>query len=58
MTSLDTSTSVAKHIRGMASFAGQAYGLDEREAVYDGLVSIAEEYEEGFDDSSIEDDDE
>ena len=57
MSSLSTSTRVAKHVRGMAAFAGQSHMLDEREAVYDGLVSMAEEYEEGFDDLSSEESD-
>lgn len=57
MTSLSTSAKVAKHVRGMAAFAGRSYVLDEREAVYDGLVGIAEEYEEGFDDLSSEESD-
>lgn len=49
---LATSTKVSKNVRGMASFVRQSYGVEEREAVYDGLVGIAEEYEEGMDDLS------
>lgn len=55
--SLATSTKVAKHVRDMAGFARVAYGVDEREAVYDGLSGVAEEYEEGFSDLSSEESD-
>jgi hypothetical protein len=41
----------------MASFARVAYGVDEREAVHDGLMGVAEEYEEGFSDLSSEESD-
>lgn len=55
--SLATTTRMAKHVRDMAGFARVAYGVDEREAVYDGLSGIAEEYEEGFSDLSSEESD-
>lgn len=55
--SLATSIRMAKHVRDMAGFARVAYGVDEREAVHDGLSGIAEEYEEGFSDLSSEESD-
>lgn len=57
--SLATSTRMSRYVRDMAGFSRVAYGVDEREAVHDGLSCMAEEYEEGFSDlSSDESDDE
>lgn len=53
-TSLATSTRVARHVRDLAGFVRQSYGVEEREAVFDGLISIAEEYEENGDDFGSE----
>ncbi|KAM0714004.1 hypothetical protein Q7P37_010968 [Cladosporium fusiforme] len=53
-TSLATSTKVAKHVRDMAGFVRGAWAVEEREAVCDGLVGVAEEYEEGFSDLESE----
>jgi hypothetical protein len=55
--SLATSTRMSRYVRDMASFARVAYGVDEREAVHDGLMGVAEEYEEGFSDLSSEESD-
>jgi hypothetical protein len=55
--SLSTSTRMARHVRDMAGFARVSYGVDEREAVHDGLSGMAEEYEEGFSDLSSEESD-
>jgi hypothetical protein len=55
--SLATSTRMARHVRDMAGFARVSYGVDEREAVHDGLSGMAEEYEEGFSDLSSEESD-
>lgn len=46
--SLSTSTVVADRIRSVEAVARRVVGLDEREALCDGLVSMAEEYEEGW----------
>lgn len=53
-TSMATTTKVARHVREMADFARVAYAVDEREAVFDGLARVAEEYEEGFSDLESE----
>ena len=55
--SLATSTRMARHVRDMSGFARLSYGVDEREAVHDGLATMAEEYEEGFSDLSSEESD-
>lgn len=55
--SLATSTRMSRYVRDMAGFARIAYGVDEREAVHDGLMGVAEEYEEGFSDLSSEESD-
>jgi hypothetical protein len=53
---LSTSTEIAEHIRGVEGFARRMVGIDEREALCDGLAAMADEYEEGY--SSGEDSDE
>jgi hypothetical protein len=55
--SLATSTRMSRYVRDVAGFARLAYGVDEREAVHDGLMGVAEEYEEGFSDLSSEESD-
>jgi hypothetical protein len=55
--SLATSTRMSRYVRDVAGFARLAYGVDEREAVHDGLMGAAEEYEEGFSDLSSEESD-
>lgn len=55
---LTTSTEVAAQIQALESTARQLIGIDEREALCDGLARMAEEYEEGWSgsDESNEDD--
>lgn len=54
---LTTSTAVADRVRQMEQIVRRAVGVDEREALCDGLQRICEEYEEGWEDDSGEDDD-
>ncbi|KAK5132372.1 hypothetical protein LTR08_009143 [Meristemomyces frigidus] len=48
---LATSTAVAERIRGLEGVARRGVGVEEREALCDGLRGVAEEYEEGWSDS-------
>lgn len=54
--SLTASSSVAKRIRSIEQAAASLIGIDEREALCDGLATLREEYEEGWEPSSDEDD--
>ncbi|KAJ9638395.1 mtDNA inheritance, partitioning of the mitochondrial organelle [Coniosporium tulheliwenetii] len=54
---LSTSTSVADRIRNIEQVVRRLVSLDEREALCNGLQSICEEYEEGWDSESEEEDD-
>ncbi|KAH0133527.1 tubulin nucleotide-binding domain-like protein, partial [Aureobasidium melanogenum] len=54
---LSTTTSVAQRIRAVERIARSIIGIDEREALCDGLVGICEEYEDGWDSDSDSDDD-
>lgn len=54
--SLSTSTAIAEHVRGVEGFARRMVGIEEREALCDGLAAMADEYDDGF--SSGEDSDE
>ncbi len=53
---LSTSTAVAARVRDLERSARGLMGVEEREAICDGLASLAEEYEEGWDDSDANDD--
>ena len=55
--SLETNTSIASNIKDMRSIVSRAAPLDEREALSNTLGSIAEQYQEGWDSGSDEDDD-
>jgi hypothetical protein len=55
--SVSTTTEVANRVRGLASTARRMVGVDEREALCDGLTSMAEEYEEGWSDDDDYDED-
>ncbi|KAK5122602.1 hypothetical protein LTR85_003865 [Meristemomyces frigidus] len=55
--SVATSTAVADRIRSLESMARRMVGIDEREALCDGLMTMAEEYEEGWSDDEEDDDD-
>ena len=54
---LSTSTKVANQIRELESGARSLIGIDEREAICDGLANMAAEYEEGWSGSDGSDDD-
>ena len=54
---LSTTTSVAQRIRAVERIARSIIGIDEREALCDGLVGICEEYEDGWDSEDDSDDD-
>ncbi|WPH03382.1 protein dml1 [Acrodontium crateriforme] len=56
--SLSTSTIVAERIRGLEAAARRLTAVDEREALVDGLATMAEEYEEGWSDGSEDEEDE
>lgn len=55
-TALSTSSVVADQVRALEASARRLVALDEREALCDGLASMAEEYEEGWDGSDGSDD--
>lgn len=55
--SLSTSVSVADRLRELESVARRLIGIEEREALCDGLASMAEEYVEGWSGSDGSDDD-
>lgn len=55
--SLATSTAIADQIRRIEAVSRRVVGIDEREALCDGLAAMAEEYEDGWssDEESIDD---
>ena len=55
--SLSTSTKVARRIRGLQKLAGRVIGIEEQEALSNGLGELAEEYEEGWSSGSDADSD-
>ena len=55
--SLSTRSSVAERVRLIERQARMLVGVEEREALCDGLVGICEEYEEGWGSGSDDDDD-
>lgn len=54
---LSATTSVAQRVRSVERIARSIIGIDEREALCDGLVGICEEYEDGWESGSESDDD-
>lgn len=54
---LTTSTAVAGQVRAIAQIAGRLVAVDEREALYNGLQVLAEEYDEGWDGDFTDSDD-
>jgi len=54
---LSTSTAIADRIRQVEQLVRRSVGVDEREALCDGLERICDEYEEGWEDESDDDDD-
>ncbi|KAJ4373126.1 mtDNA inheritance, partitioning of the mitochondrial organelle [Neocucurbitaria cava] len=55
---LTTSTAVADQIRAIEQIVKRLVGIDEREALCNGLQVLAEEYDEGWDSGTDSDDDE
>ena len=55
---LSTTAAIAEQIRQLEASARRLVGVDEREALCDGLIHIAEEYEEGWSGSDESDDNE
>lgn len=53
---LSASTAVAHRVRGIERLARTLVSIDEREALCDGLVTMCEEYEEGWESGSESDD--
>jgi hypothetical protein len=56
-TALSSSTSVTQRIRGLAEIVGRVVGVEEREGLRSDLLRIGEEYVDGWDSGSDEDDD-
>jgi hypothetical protein len=54
---LTTSTAVASQVRAVEQIVRRLVGIEEREALCDGLQVIAEEYDEGWDSGSDSDGD-
>ncbi|KAK4504621.1 hypothetical protein PRZ48_002582 [Zasmidium cellare] len=46
--SLSTSTGIAERVRGLEGLARRLVGVEDREALCDGLAALADEYEEGW----------
>lgn len=57
-TGLTTSTAVAEQIRAVEQLVKRLVGIEEREALCNGLQVLAEEYDEGWDSGTDSDDDE
>ncbi|KAF2827840.1 tubulin nucleotide-binding domain-like protein [Ophiobolus disseminans] len=57
-TGLTTSTAVADQIRALEQIVKRLVGIEEREALCNGLQVLAEEYDEGWDSGSDSDNDE
>ncbi|MCJ1401793.1 mtDNA inheritance, partitioning of the mitochondrial organelle [Xylographa trunciseda] len=55
--SLSTSSTVAERVKGLQRVVARTVGLDEREALSNGLGEIAEAYEEGWSSGSDDDSD-
>jgi hypothetical protein len=56
-TALTTSTTVAEQVRSLEQIMRRIHSLDERESLCNGLQTIAEEYDEGWDSGSDSDED-
>lgn len=56
-TALTTSTAVAEQVRSLEQMVRRIHSLDERESLCNGLQTIAEEYDEGWDSGSDSDED-
>lgn len=54
---LTTSTAVADQVRAMGHVARRLVQIEEREALYNGLQTLAEEYDEGWDSGTDSDND-
>lgn len=56
-TSLSTTASVSDRIKRLREIVNRAVGLEEREALANGLGEVCEAYEEGWESGSDDDDD-
>ncbi|QDS77731.1 hypothetical protein FKW77_004446 [Venturia effusa] len=56
-TALSSSSSIAHRIRGLAEIVGRAVGVEEREGLRSDLLRVGEEYVDGWDSGSDDDDD-
>ncbi|KAI9802066.1 MAG: mtDNA inheritance, partitioning of the mitochondrial organelle [Piccolia ochrophora] len=56
-TALLTSTTVANYVKSVQRFAGRSVGVEEREALMNGLSELAEAYQHGWESGSDEDED-
>ena len=56
-TGLTTSTKVAAEVRAVEQIVRRLGGIEEKEALCNGLQVIAEEYDEGWDSGTDSDDD-
>lgn len=52
---LTTNTAIASHVRAVENVARRMVGVEDREALCDGLSTIAEEYEDGWDSDDLSD---
>ncbi|KAK8245316.1 tubulin domain-containing protein [Phyllosticta capitalensis] len=55
-TALATTSALSSRLRRMGGVVGRMVGVEDREALYDGLKGLADEYEEGWD-GDLESDD-
>lgn len=55
--SLSTSTTIAERVRGLEGLAQQMVGIEEREALCDGLAALADEYVDGWSSGDESEDD-
>lgn len=54
---LTSSPAVAARVRALERTARRAIGIEDREALSEGLLTVAEEYVEGWDSASDDDED-
>ena len=54
---LSTETGISDKVKMMAQFVGRAVGVEEREILRNGLIEISEEYVDGWESESDEEDD-
>ena len=54
---LSTTSAISTRLKALRNVAGKLVGLEDREALTNGLGEMAEAYEEGWEGGSDEDDD-